>query len=112
MGEAERQSVYDEMRNVILELRDELCLRCKMYSECIIGEGIPCELVDRANMVLARVPRQCDVGTANDQQDRMFKHCMSHGGCSGCELGKGDSFRKCVLKWAQSPYNERKSDEG
>ena len=50
---------------------------------------------------LAAPPRQCDVGTAEEQVKRYDKFCDIHDCRSDCPLFKADS---CELEWAQMPY--------
>lgn len=62
------------------------------------------ELVNIANAALSEPPRQCDVGTAEDQFDRFAKHCIDKD-CDSCEHGnRGRSLAHCALRWAQTPY--------
>lgn len=56
---------------------------------------------------LAEPPRNCDVGTATEQSDRMRRFCLrDQGGCGRCALSK-NTFRECIMKWAQLPYVEK-----
>ena len=52
---------------------------------------------------LAAPPRNCDVGTAEEQAERYDKFCDIHACRSDCPL-----FRAayCELAWAQMPYEE------
>ena len=51
--------------------------------------------------------RNCDVGTTDDQIDRMLAFCGRKGKCSKCEHHKiGTLFRQCTLRWAQMPYEK------
>ena len=75
-------------------------------------------LVDIIDSALAKEPRNCDVGTAEEQAQRMEKFCNSHGHgfdgqkCYSCENCKLISVDWCELAWAQMPYNEgEESDE-
>lgn len=63
-----------------------------------------------AKSALAAPPRNCDVGTAEEQCARWRKFCDSHSErisdtsfvcncpCKGCDFGE------CELAWAQMPY--------
>ena len=59
-------------------------------------------LVEKA---LAVPPRNCDVGTADEQGRRCERFCMKHKafGCDKCPLVHVQS---CELAWAQMPYAE------
>ena len=65
-------------------------------------------LVRRIDAALFAPPRNCDVGTAEEQAERFIKLCRSHTapyrGCDGsCPLLMS---KKCSLAWAQMPYKE------
>ena len=60
-----------------------------------------------AKAALATPDRNCDVGTAEEQIDRMLAFCGRKGKCTRCENHKiGTMFRECTLRWAQMPYEE------
>lgn len=64
------------------------------------------EINDIIEEALAEPPRNCDVGTAEEQSDRFQKFCLSRTqpwhGCDGtCPLLMSE---KCALNWAQVPY--------
>ena len=63
---------------------------------------------DRVEIALAAPPRECDVGTAEEQAERFQKFCLSRTqpwhGCDGtCPVLMSE---KCALNWAQMPYEE------
>jgi hypothetical protein len=66
---------------------------------------------------LAEPPKNCDVGTADEQIERFEDFCLKHIGCAeetggrhcvGCPLEKASmkTTQKCELYWAQMPYEE------
>lgn len=59
-----------------------------------------------AKQALEEAPRNCDVGTLDEQIDRFIVFCESHGTCSECELADGRRARhpSCDLAWGQLPY--------
>ena len=68
------------------------------------------EVVEKA---LAKPPRQCDVGTEQEQQDRFREFCRhyeSEGECgigrseAACPAFQGGRNPDCSLWWAQMPY--------
>ena len=63
-----------------------------------------CEAIDRCRAAIAKPPRNCDVGTAEEQYSRMFRECYEWM-CRDCKLRDKD-FRKCAISWAQKPYEE------
>jgi hypothetical protein len=56
---------------------------------------------------LAEPPRNCDIGTAEEQAERFEAYCDSHTNCAYCPL-KG---QQCVLAWSQMPYEKGDNDE-
>lgn len=57
----------------------------------------------KANVVLASPPRQCDIGTADEQSERFGRFCGHYRvrRCKDCPLlAKGP----CEFEWAQMPY--------
>ena len=70
--------------------------------------------LDKAKAALAAPPRNCDVGTAEEQAARMRAFCAKNGLCRDgayrCEnCGFLHEFR-CELKWAQMPYVDGGAD--
>jgi hypothetical protein len=62
---------------------------------------------------LAAPPRNCDVGTAKEQDERFHRFCKCHrtGSCAGChnpvkDYTVANGVRECALVWAQMPYEE------
>ena len=68
------------------------------------------DLADDVCEVLLGVPRNCDVGTAEEQLDRYGMFCQNK--CQVCENRFschicGEWYRmKCMMEWAQMPYEE------
>lgn len=66
------------------------------------------EALDKAKSVLSAPPRNCDVGTVEEQAERYEKFCYAHRsrekGCGDCPLLDGGPC--CELAWAQMPYGE------
>jgi hypothetical protein len=67
-------------------------------------------------------PRNCDVGTAEEQAERFEDFCLKHIGCAeetggrhcvGCPLEKASmkTTQKCELYWAQMPYEKEANNE-
>ncbi|MBQ4199553.1 MAG: hypothetical protein II649_06695 [Kiritimatiellae bacterium] len=60
-----------------------------------------------AKAALAAPPRNCDVGTAEEQADRFMEFCDDEKGdlqhCRNCRLCNAYD---CELAWAQMPYEE------
>ena len=68
------------------------------------------ELQRRANAALAAPPRNCDVGTAMEQEERYNEFCgsykLTHGNCFGCPALRMKG--RCEFAWAQMPYEAQK----
>ena len=66
------------------------------------------ELFGIANAALSAPPRNCDVGTAEEQAERFDEFCYNHRsrekGCGDCPLLEGGPC--CELAWTQMPYGE------
>lgn len=63
------------------------------------------ECQKKANAALSAPPRNCDVGTAEEQFRRYHKFCMDGHGCSRCRVGIF-AGAGCSLAWAQMPYKD------
>lgn len=91
-----------KMREALVKIRD-----------IIMGGGFdgrsPAHIVnvcDSALSALSAPPRQCDVGTAEEQSVRMENEfCSKHLGCVRCQIRKS-KYSDCSLTWAQTPYAE------
>ena len=63
--------------------------------------------LDKAKAALATHPRNCDIGTVEEQAERFDEFCYNHRsrekGCGDCPLLEGGP---CELAWAQMPYEE------
>lgn len=95
----------------ILELIEQL----KAMPEKMEGYNSEGELVVLNTHKLAdslkKSLRNCDVGTVDEQRDRLESFCAIHfrysadNPCSGCPAYNGDS-RPCVYRFLQMPYEE------
>ena len=65
--------------------------------------------------MLALPSRNCDVGTAEEQAERMDAYCARYGERIGygwhCEKCPLCSIDRCDLVWAQMPYNEQEESK-
>jgi hypothetical protein len=69
-------------------------------------------IVNEVSAALSAPPRNCDVGTAEEQEERFTEVCTANskdvvrGLCSEtCPFGR-DYQSGCALAWAQMPYEE------
>ena len=82
-------------------------LHCAIGADIIKGE----DAHKAFNTVIAAIsapPRNCDIGTGNEQAERFDEFCYNHRsrekGCGDCPLLGGGPC--CELAWAQMPYGE------
>lgn len=63
-------------------------------------------ILEVVNAALSSPPRNCDVGTAEEQSARFDAHCRKHMGCLTCPLRENDGGvpKHCEFAWAQMPY--------
>lgn len=70
-------------------------------------EDLAERIVELAHAALAEPPRNCDVGSVDDQKDRFLEFCDDEKGprehCRNCRLCNSSD---CELAWAQLPYEE------
>lgn len=57
---------------------------------------------------LTEPPRNCDVGTVEEQRRRKHEYCKETQ-CSGCPANKGGTIStdRCDFTWAQMPFDSR-----
>ncbi len=97
----------------------EALVQCELFLGNVSRHGHPtlnpgdkctaCDGVDKLRGMVVRAlsapARQCDVGTANEQDRRFEDFCFAHRtreqGCVGCP---GEHVTCCELGWAQMPY--------
>ncbi len=63
-----------------------------------------CDIEGIINAALSAPPRNCDVGTAEEQTRRFRRYCDT----TKCEYCESLHFKRgsCSLEWAQMPYEE------
>ena len=54
-------------------------------------------------------PRNCDVGTALEQENRFIRFCGGYQNCKHCPFRNANS--RCEFAWAQMPYEEGGASE-
>ena len=91
-----------KMREALVKIRD-----------IIMGGGFdgrsPAHIVnvcDSALSALSAPPRQCDVGTAEEQIERFREFCQAEkcGRCRCMGGSKSICIDRCAIAWAQMPY--------
>ena len=106
--EAKNQSVTNcnrfgnaaKMREALKQIHD---LVNSLDEECAVD---PVEVRDIARTALASTPRNCDVGTAEEQWKRFDRFCDKYDDCTACPLFRGGCLTQCFARWAQLPYEE------
>lgn len=97
------------------KLRDALIKSITMLAVCEWPDGTNMEGVDELmrdiDAALDVPPRNCDVGTADEQYERFMNMCNSKDArqCAGCRMRgfkPGCSRDRCFANWAQMPYEE------
>ena len=71
------------------------------------------ECIDEICIGIKQPPRNCDVGTAEEQIRRIRSHCKQHRvglRCVDCSV-KGVFPKDCALIWAQMPYEANEKGE-
>ena len=64
-------------------------------------------LENEARAALAEPPRNCDVGTVDEQNYRHGLWCCAHDVNGDMEADCAhNACSQCILKWAQMPYEE------
>ena len=97
------------MRDVLDMIHDKVN---SLDEECGVD---PVEIRDLARAALAKPPRNCDVGTAEEQHQRFIDYCNACNCPMGCIhrkefIGMLDtqcaSMLKCYIRWSQMPCKE------
>ena len=64
-------------------------------------------VIDTVKTALAARPRNCDVGTVDEQAKRYMNFCRNHTKCTECPCAsRTQSNSKCEFEWSQMPYEE------
>ena len=66
------------------------------------------EALDKAKAALSAPPRNCDVGTPEEQSARFDAQCRKYMGCLTCPFRSkyGCVHNLCEFAWSQMPYEE------
>ena len=104
----------DAMRKALLEA--SIALSDATHHHMTEDDAKECLSV--VNAALSVPPRNCDVGTAEEQSDRFDKFCYSHSKCHKCPVKsiwnsqhRQKQLReiiRCEIIWSQMPYEEVK----
>lgn len=109
------------MREALVFLRDkELYLLEGNVRHCVgltvFGLEQACKIMRGIiEDALSVPPRQCDVGTPEEQVERWQAFCdQFDDDCTGCtcDVAACASYTGCFARWAQTPYAEERKGEG
>lgn len=75
------------------------------YERCLAHNISEC-----ARAALSEPIRNCDMGTAEEQSERLLRFCQNHPRCAECPCCGHVKYNKCDLAWAQLPYEELEND--
>lgn len=64
------------------------------------------EVINAARFVLSAPPRNCDVGTYEEQSERFTKFCGSQDCKRTCPFSDDYDSYRCEFAWSQMPYEE------
>lgn len=106
---AVREALKNLTRFAESDIRQLECLAKRAIDNNIYGGGILqalCGAIREGKSALSAPPRNCDVGTAEEQASRFIALCDSLK-CPSCPCRFGKTT-DCALNWAQMPYEEVK----
>ena len=76
----------------------------------MLGDAFALHMRDN-RAALAEPPRNCDVGTVEEQTRRLRANCEKYKpSCKGCKFFTDIQRENCWLKWAQMPYEKRDTE--
>lgn len=98
------KNLRDALEWLYKRIQDEAELDSEMTNDHAIQLGFILSMLNKFQ------PKNCDVGTAYEQANRMRQYCATQkrGGirdCAYCPIAKPYQ-RDCALTWAQMPYAE------
>lgn len=102
--EGDQQKIREALEKLV-EIIDKCDGSSPLWWHCGAKGVMP---LKNAKAALFLPPRNCDVGTAEEQAERMRLYCNSHGedesGCFRCDKCPFLTVERCELAWAQMPY--------
>ena len=89
------------------KMREALLMVKKLFDGRIMFQQAIREAHKAVEAALSAPPRNCDVGTVAEQDERFDKYCYDHRSHEIC-CGKCPIFGEpcCELAWSQMPYEE------
>lgn len=109
----------ETIADIVAEMREALSDACyAMFNFLKTQSGGYEEManaLDKARAALSAPARNCDVGTAEEQQERFREFCRRHEAAGECGIGRtqakcpcwqGPKNPDCSFWWAQMTYEE------
>ena len=90
----------NKMREALQQAKDAILAARKKMG---VDNPIILEIIDAA---LAAPPRNCDVGTEQEQARRFLKYCVKQDCEKACPFRDCKNSHECAFAWAQMPYEE------
>ena len=84
-------------------LKKILYLTNSLDEECAVD---PVEIRDIARDAISTPPRNCDVGTPEEQEVRFTKFCRCKDCKMTCPFSDDYDHYRCEFAWEQMPYEE------
>lgn len=86
-------------------------LLCELVEADIFDGGLinkTISAIENARRALSKPPRNCDIGTPDEQSERFDAHCRRHMGCLTCPLREADGSvpKHCEFAWGAMPCEE------
>lgn len=109
--EGDQQKIREALEKLV-EIIDKCDGSSPLWWHCGAKGVMP---LKNAKAALFLPPRNCDVGTAEEQTKRFSDFCKAHRHpdlprCAGCPLENTTSDTGCSFAWAQMPYEEEEGD--
>lgn len=97
----------NKLRVACQKMRDLLMLRGDGKARCVLTWDEFNESQKMLRAALAAPPRNCDVGTAEEQFERWYAFCDRYDkDCTGCPCKSPYTTAYCFARWAQMPYEK------
>ena len=90
----------------IKAMRDALLKVKKLFDGRIMFQKAVREAHEVVNAAISAPPRNCDVGTVEEQEERFTKFCSRQDCKRTCPLYDDYDSYRCEFAWGQMPYEE------
>ena len=93
------------MREALNEIRSRLSYLYERLDGTFDPPALK-EVYEIARTALSAPPRNCDVGTAEEQEERFTKFCRGQDCKRTCPFSDDYDPYRCEFAWGQMPYEE------